>query len=245
MYERQALILDGDGAPLSQLSLSLISLGLSPLYATDLDELVLLASEYREGVGGVLVAAEAIDAQLPELLERLVEPLGLSPAAVVPIGEPLPTEARDELAGRGLRWALWRPFETCDLRFVVAQVLSDTDPEEIRADERVPCEIPAQLECPLRAETVRLTDLSRGGCFASLRDPFPRGTRVALRCELDGRPFAVRGRVAWASGPDLPAWREPGMGIEFLELEDDARASLARTVEARIGRYRLARRRRG
>jgi hypothetical protein len=33
------------------------------------------------------------------------------------------------------------------------------------------------------------------------------------------------------------------MGIEFIELEDDARASLARTVEARIGRYRLGPRR--
>jgi uncharacterized protein (TIGR02266 family) len=243
MYERQALILDGDGATLSELSLSLISLGISPLYATDLDELVLLASEYREGVGGVLVAAEAIDAQLPALLERVVEPLGLPPAAVVPIGAPLGSEARDELAARGLRWVLWRPFEPCELRFVVAQALSDSDPEEIRADERVPCSIPAQLECPIRTAKVRLTDLSRGGCFASLADPFPRGTRVALRCNLDGRPFAARGRVAWASAADLPAWREPGMGIEFLELEDDARAGLVRTVEARIGRYRLGPRR--
>jgi uncharacterized protein (TIGR02266 family) len=240
MDERSALILDGDGAPLAGLPLSLASLGLSPLYATDMDELVLLSREHGARIGGVLVPAEAIDAQLAAVLEHVVEPLGLAPGAIVPVGAPLPGEAQGGLAQRGLRWALWRPFEACDLRFVVGQVLSDRDPEELRAEGRVPCSIPVRLQSPLRAAEGRLADLSRGGCFASLEAPFPRGTRVALRCDLDGHPFSARGRVAWASAASLPAWRDAGMGIEFLELEDDARAHLARNVAGRLDRYRLA-----
>ena len=239
MYERSALILDGDGAPLAELSLSLISLGLSPLYAKDLDELILLSREYGARVGAVLVPAETIGEQLTEVLRRLVEPLGLPPAAIVPVGAPLPSEAQDELAARGLRWKLWRPFEAPDLRFVVARVVSDTDPDELRLLGRVPCSIPARAESPLRVATVRLLDLSLGGCFASLAEPFPRGTRVVLRFDLDGSPCSLRGRVAWAMGSDAPRWRAAGMGIEFLEIDDDVRPHLDRQVAQRIGCYRL------
>lgn len=240
MYERATLILDdGGGAPLAGLSLSLISLGLSPLYATDLDELVLLSREYASRVGGLLVAAEAVPAQLDAVLSRLAAPLRLTPAALVPVGAPLPEAQQDELCRRGLRWALWRPFETTDLRFVVAKVLSETDPEEFRFDVRVPCSIPARVEAPTATEGVRVTDLSIGGCFASLPRPMAQNSRVTLRLDLDGEPTAIRGRVAWCTGPSTPEWRDSGMGIEYLEVEDAARPALERQIAGWVGRFRI------
>jgi Tfp pilus assembly protein PilZ len=239
MYQRSALVLDEDGGALSGLSLSLISLGLSPLYSSDLDELVLLSREYRQQVGAILVPADRIQQRLRALVARIVEPLGLSAMAVVPVGTPLARGALDALADHGLRWALWQPFEAPDLRFVVAQVLSNTDPEELRLHARIPCSLPAQVESPLGRAALVLTDLSMGGCFARLAEPFSSGARIRLRCELAGQRVSIRGRVAWNTGAGAPDWHDAGMGIEFLEMDDDARVLLTRHIDERLGRYRV------
>jgi hypothetical protein len=47
--------------------------------------------------------------------------------------------------------------------------------------------------------------------------------------------------VAWATGPERPDWRDTGMGIEFLEMEDAARTHVVDHVDARINRYRVRR----
>jgi len=232
-------VLDAQGGPLSGLSLSLISLGLSPLYSSNLDELVLLSREYRERVGAILVPADRIREQVGAVLKRIVEPLGLSAAVVVPVGATLDSEGTEALADHGLRWALWQPFEAPDLRFVVAHVLSNSDPEELRLHARVPCSLPAQVESPLRKAEVLLTDLSPGGCFAALPQPNPKGARIRLRCELAGHSFSIGCQVAWITGPDRHDWHEAGMGVEFLEMEDDARESLMRHVGEYVARYRI------
>ena len=240
LYQRSALVFDAEGGPLSGLSLSLISLGLSPHYSADLDELVLLSREYRSQVGAILVPADVVEERLRGLIERIVEPLGLSAAAVVPVGASPDPEKLDSLAECGLRWALWRPFEAPDLRFVVAQVLSNSDPEELRVHARIPCSIPAQVESPLRQAAVVLTDLSQGGCFARLAEPFASGTRIRLHFALDELRVTLVTRVTWTTGPGTPEWHENGMGIEFLEMDDGARAQLARHVDERVWRYRVS-----
>ena len=75
MYERAALIFDSEAHALGDLSLLLIALGLRPLYATDLDELVLLSREYRSQVGALLLPASEVAARLPALRKRVLEPL--------------------------------------------------------------------------------------------------------------------------------------------------------------------------
>ena len=86
MYERAALIFDTEGHPLGDLSLSLIALGLQPLYATDFDELVLMSREYRAQIGAALLPASLVGAKLPALRKRVLEPLALPASAVVAVG---------------------------------------------------------------------------------------------------------------------------------------------------------------
>ncbi|MGH7289185.1 MAG: hypothetical protein ACREI8_14325, partial [Myxococcota bacterium] len=111
MDERSALILDSEAHDLGHVALALISLGLRPLYADCLDELVLLSREYRQQVGALLVPSVGLQNQLPVVLEQLLRPLGLPPAAVLPVGPPLPSAECDALHREGLRWSLWQPFE--------------------------------------------------------------------------------------------------------------------------------------
>ena len=75
------------------------------------------------------------------------------------------------------------------------------------------------------------TNLSVGGVFVNSHHSPPIGTRVSVLLQLPGHSECkLTGRVAWAqaSGPGVD---EPGMGIEFLQVDDETRALVGRMVE--------------
>ena len=75
------------------------------------------------------------------------------------------------------------------------------------------------------------TNLSAGGVFVNSHHAPPVGTRVTVLLQLPGHSECkLNGRVAWAqaSGPGVD---EPGMGIEFLEADDETRQLVGRMVE--------------
>jgi uncharacterized protein (TIGR02266 family) len=238
VYERAALIFDSERHTLGELSLSLISLGLRPLYATDFDELVLLSREYRSQVGAALVAAEAVVAKLPALRKRVLEPLALPASALVTVGEPS-AGAAEALRAEGLRFCLRLPYQAHELRYVVARALSDTDPRELRREPRVPCEIGCSVESEHRKVRARIADLSVRGAFVALSHPHVEGTTVRLAFALDGQACAVSARVAWRTSAETPPWRDRGMGVELLEVPEELRDLLRRTVTAQVDRYKL------
>ena len=75
------------------------------------------------------------------------------------------------------------------------------------------------------------TNLSMGGVFVNTPNTPRVGTRVNVLLELPGHgECKLKGRVAWAqaSGPGVD---EPGMGIEFLETDEQTRALVGKMVE--------------
>jgi len=238
MYERAALIFDTEAHALGDLSLLLIALGLRPLYATDFDELVLLSREYRGQVGALLLPASEVTGRMPALRKRLLAPLGLTPAAVVAVGDPSPAECA-ALRGEGLRLCLRVPYQAHELRHVVARVLSDTDPSELRRDPRVPCDIAVDVELDGRRRRGRLADLSVRGAFVSLMGPPAPTSLVVLHFALEERDWAAAGRIVWRTGPNTAAWREPGMGLELVAVEADLRQALGRFVAEQVKRFEL------
>lgn len=239
MYERAALVLDSDTHALGELSLALISLGLRPLYATELDELVLLSREYQSQVGAVLMSGRDVTARLPELRKQVLEPLGLPLSAVVPIGERLPPELSEALRAEGMRFCLRAPFEPHELRFVVGGALSNTDPEELRLDPRVPCDTPVSIESEHRRVEGCLSDLSATGAFVAVAHPHAERTALRLHFALRGQACSASARVAWRTGPSTPAWRDRGMGVEFVAVDETTRALIRRTVAELVHRFRL------
>jgi hypothetical protein len=238
MYERAALIFDSEGHPLGDLSLSLIALGLRPLYATDFDELVLLSREYRTQVGAALLPAAVVWATLPALRKRVLEPLALPASAVVTVGEPLSGEV-ETLRAEGLRLCLRTPYQAHELRYVVAHALSDTDPRELRREPRAPCEIGVGIESEHRNVRGRIADLSVRGAFVAIGHPHAVGSTIRLTFTLDGHACTVSARVAWRTGADTPPWRDRGMGVELIEVGDELRELLQRTVAEQLHRFTL------
>lgn len=240
-YDRSCLIYDSADHLLAQTALSLIALGHRPFYADDVDEMVLLAREHRDQVGALLVPAARASDGWVRLRTRIVEALGIAPCAVLPVGARLSESDTAALHGHGhgLRWALWEPFSSKELRFAVSMVLSETDPNELRLETRVPCAITVEVSSQGRLVPGRLTDLSSGGAFVQLDRPHPEGTQVVLRGILGGRLVSLPARVAWRTGPHPPSWREPGIGIEFARIGLETLGLLRRQVNRALDRFRL------
>jgi type IV pilus assembly protein PilZ len=75
------------------------------------------------------------------------------------------------------------------------------------------------------------TNLSVGGVFVNSQRAPAVGTRVQILLQLPGHSECkLAGRVAWAQ-PSGPGVDEPGMGIEFLEVDEQTRELVGKMVE--------------
>jgi uncharacterized protein (TIGR02266 family) len=76
-------------------------------------------------------------------------------------------------------------------------------------------------------------NISRGGLFINSRSPLPVGTVVRLIISLPDTafPFSLSGRVVRVVAPNNPGNEPPGMGVEFIDVDEDKRARIARFVD--------------
>lgn len=76
-------------------------------------------------------------------------------------------------------------------------------------------------------------NISRGGIFINTRNPLAVGTTVRLIVSLPDTafPFDLTGRVTRVNEFDNPSNQVPGMGIEFLDVDDDKRSRIERFVD--------------
>ena len=76
-------------------------------------------------------------------------------------------------------------------------------------------------------------NISRGGIFINTRNPLAIGTTVRLIISLPDAafPFDLTGRVIRVSEFDNPSNQVPGMGIEFVDVDEDKRSRIERFVE--------------
>ena len=77
------------------------------------------------------------------------------------------------------------------------------------------------------------------GAFVALSHPHVEGTTVRLSFTLDGHACSVSARVAWRTGADTPPWRDRGMGVELVDVAEDVRELLGRTVAEQVDRFKL------
>jgi len=238
-YGRFPLILDSEERLLAQASKSLLVVGYQPLYAEDIDELIRRAHELRGQVGALILPALHAFEWWPEVRKRVVEPLGLAPHAVLPVGAQLADSDAQALHREGLRWALRGPFSPLELRFAVSMVLSEGDPDDLRIEKRVPCSIEIEVESESRVLPAQITDLSTGGAFVALDHPHQQGTPIALRGALAGRPTSLDAFVAWRTGIHTPSWRDRGMGVVFERVELAAFDLLRQEVDRALDRFRI------
>ena len=76
-------------------------------------------------------------------------------------------------------------------------------------------------------------NISRGGIFINTPNPLPVGTTVRLIISLPDTafPFDLVGRVTRVNQVDNPGQQVPGMGIEFIGIDDEKRNRIQRLVD--------------
>jgi uncharacterized protein (TIGR02266 family) len=75
------------------------------------------------------------------------------------------------------------------------------------------------------------TNLSMGGVFVNSNGAPPRNTPVSVLLQLPGVPECkLKGRVAWYK-PAGPGVDEPGMGIEFVNPDEETMKLVGTMVE--------------
>ncbi len=76
-------------------------------------------------------------------------------------------------------------------------------------------------------------NISRGGIFINTRNPLAVGTTVRLIISLPDTafPFDLSGKVMRVNEFDNPSNQVPGMGIEFVDVDEEKRARIERFVE--------------
>ncbi len=76
-------------------------------------------------------------------------------------------------------------------------------------------------------------NISHGGVFINTRNPLAIGSVVRLIVSLPGAdfPFDLTGRVIRVQPYDPDGGQVAGMGLEFIDIDDDKRTRLERFVE--------------
>lgn len=119
---------------------------------------------------------------------------------------------------------------------------------DARADERTSIRVPIRMRASFAdAEQMRgrvMTNMSRGGIFVASDHRIEIGTRLQLRIEIEttGEMLEVPVEVASHNvGPNFEA-DPPGMGLRFLDMDDETRGHLERLYDDAL-RSRMEKRR--
>lgn len=105
--------------------------------------------------------------------------------------------------------------------------------EHKRRAARLHHEIPVAYRSVGTFLTDWATNISHGGLFINTRQPLPVGTAVRILIQLPGSPFPhdLQGRVTRVAPFGNRANQVPGMGIEFVALDEGRRGEIERFVE--------------
>jgi uncharacterized protein (TIGR02266 family) len=241
VYERAVLIFDYPHANLGDIAVGLISMGLHPHYANNIDDAIWLAAEHRSRIGALATPTTLLVDKLEVIRKEVLAQNGVPISSAIPIGsQPTPSE-RERLANAGVRWGVFDPHTPRDLRFIIALAMSTSDKRELRKDPRVPCALPVDVTTGERTFRASLIDLSAGGAYIASRSPLKPGTPLTLTFEIGATRVTVTAAVKWRTSLDggFAGWIDAGMGVEFAGIAYEAKAAIRRHVAGVLQRFEL------
>jgi len=125
--------------------------------------------------------------------------------------------------------------------------MSDSSHNDQRRDRRIEVQLQVKLRFPdvERFRVFSTKDLSTGGIFVVSDTPKPVGSLVQVVMYPPGIELGLPlyGEVVWAISPAeaASAGRGPGMGIRFLELDEEAHGSLIDLVDTVMNAFEESR----
>jgi hypothetical protein len=192
----------------------------------------------------IRVALLAVPQALGDLgfaLERLRERAPAPYLHFVAAGQEPGRRELEELHGAGVEFALWEPFDDAALRFVLNEAHQDPNSGESRNVPRAPTAMLARVFSAAGQKAALVYNLSEQGAFLETLRPTSAKGHVRVELPLPAGTVTLAARVVTTNvpgniqKPNLPM----GMGVEFTEVPEEARHTLAEHVGAMAGRYRI------
>lgn len=108
---------------------------------------------------------------------------------------------------------------------------------ETRKDKRAPVSLKVRFKSATVDEFIEhySKDVSRGGIYIKSSQPLPVGTLLKFQFQLKDESALIRGvgRVVWTRAEEDAAADQPaGMGIKFIKMDNDSRATVERIIES-------------
>jgi hypothetical protein len=239
MLKRRHVLLLGFGQEQAALTGRLILLTFRPLHAADVDGAVSVLGAASEPVRAALLPVGFAGNRLVAELARLRRQCG--PISFVATG-PKPDEPMLHLLRRAeVRLCLWEKIEDSALRFVLNRALFDDLRGQVRKEQRVPTSMVARVFSASGEKPVLVYNLSNVGAYLETHRPTGVGGHVQVELPLPSGKITLPACVVSTNvpgnlqRPNLPL----GMGVDFLQVPEEARAALSRYVEARARTFEL------
>jgi len=236
--ERYALIVDDETAGFGRMAMRMNQMGARAFYARDADEGVLFAAQEPGRIHALFVSSMA---SLPKV-ERVAHQIaavaeGQQPSIVV-VGEEFDSDDVASLQRGRAIWSLRVPFDDAELRFVVDAALAPRTETASRARARAPLQIIAWTRVGDVSGHGVISLLSPRGAFVEMEDPLPVGTIFHLEFNLADWPMRLRGRVVCVNGQGSDQMARPsGIGVVFLDRDQETDARIQEEIEKRAVRY--------
>jgi hypothetical protein len=178
---------------------------------------------------------------LPEALRTIGEHGAGGRMRWVAFGPRPGPEGLGSLRRAGVRFALFEPASDEELRFVLNQALHGGEVTVLRAEQRVPADLPARIVTKNGEKVALIYNLSASGAYVATPRPTLRGGTVQLLFSLPGGEVMLDAQVMWNNVPgNLRRFNAPiGMGLRFTGVPGDVQQELLRWVDQRAQSYRL------
>ncbi len=235
-YDRLTLVFDTAASSLGDATLRLVAQGIDPLYASDEDELVLLAREHKGRVASLVVPGDLPLQRIARVLKRVESALGGVRVASVVVAPPRRRALLAALRARGVRWVVFAPYDASELRFAVAAALASGDALEPRRGLRVPIRLPVFVRHARETRPGEIADLAVGGAFVAIAEPPGPGAALSLEFPIGERMLRVQALVAHRREEARPL---VGMGVAFTGLSSLDERLIEGFVRERIDAFRL------
>jgi type IV pilus assembly protein PilZ len=129
---------------------------------------------------------------------------------------------------------------------VIEQILASDDDTRFahaRSHPRAPLAVKVRYTTPEGRQFDSLTGgIGAGGLFIESSAPLAPGTELAIEFALPDRPWGkhqAKAKVAWTRNKAERHLLFPGMGVQFTNIDENARKELGELVDA-LNRSRLA-----
>ncbi len=116
----------------------------------------------------------------------------------------------------------------------------DVTMAEKRKEDRITVELKVGYRTIGSFITDYIINISKGGIFINTSSPLPVGTKIRILFSIPDipLPFDLIGIVRWINPVGHLSHSLPGMGIEFLEIEDRVKKRIEKFINQQIKKPR-------